>query len=44
MVNNKGYLRTIEALISVIALLALLLFITPKDQIEKIVEWKNRIK
>ena len=35
MVNNKGYLRTIEALISVIALLALLLFITPKDQIEK---------
>ena len=35
MVNKNGYLRTIEALISVIALLAVLLVIMPKEQIEK---------
>lgn len=35
MVNRKGYLRTLEALISVIALLALLLFIIPKEVPEK---------
>ena len=35
MVNNKGYLRTLEALISVIALLALLLFIIPREVPEK---------
>ncbi len=35
MVSKKGYLRTIEALISVIALLAILVIIVPKEQAEK---------
>lgn len=35
MVNKRGYMRTLEALISVIALLALLLFIIPKEVPEK---------
>lgn len=35
MVSKKGYLRTIEALISVIALLAVMLIIIPREAPEK---------